>query len=156
MLVESDAPDRIDRDREDNPAPDSRPYVHDRCGQITVVSGHDFSRLANPFAFVSQTYCVVCQTFVSLRSVAWADTGESIAAYRRRLRAEAPMSLKLVGWGIGPLVCAGLGAGIGWLFTPNQSKGPLIGGVTALILAVGGLMLVLSRWVWGIDYRAVK
>jgi hypothetical protein len=136
--------------------PDSRPYIHDRCGQVTVVSGNDFTRLVNPFTFVSQTYCVGCQGFASLRSVAWADTGESIAAYRRRLRGEAPQSLKLVGWFLGPLAALLLGAGIGWLFTPKDFKGPLIGGLLGLVLAVGFLMPVLSRWVWGIDYRSVK
>jgi hypothetical protein len=137
-------------------APDSRPYVHERCGQVTLVSGDDFSRLANPFTFVSQTYCVACGAFVSLRSVAWADTGESIAAYRRRLRAEAPLSVKLAGWLLGPLAGLLIGAGVGWLITPQDLKGPVVGGVAGLVLAAGFLMPLLSRWVGGVDYRRVR
>jgi hypothetical protein len=88
--MEKDSPGRTDAHRGNGPPPDSRPYVHDRCGEVTVVSGGDFSRLANPFTFVSQTYCASCQRMVGLRSVAWADTAEPIAAYRRRLRGAAP------------------------------------------------------------------
>jgi hypothetical protein len=74
----------------------------------------------------------------------------------RRLRAAAPASLKLCGWVLGPLGGAALGAGVGWLFTPNQPKGPIIGGALGLLLAAGFLMPILARWVWGIDYRGVK
>jgi hypothetical protein len=147
--------DETDNQRGEVPL-DSRPYVHESCGQVTVVSGDDFSRLANPFAVVTGTYCVSCQAMVNLGTVSWADTQEPISKYRRRLRAEAPLSLKLFGWVIGPLGSAALGAGIGWLFTPNQSKGPIIGGVMAFLLTIGFLMPVLASLVWGIDYRRVK
>jgi hypothetical protein len=66
---------------------------------------------------------------------AWADTGEPISVYRRRLRAAAPASLKLFCWVIGPLGGTALGAAIGWLFTPHKLAGPFIGGCTGLVLA---------------------
>jgi hypothetical protein len=136
--------------------PTERAYVHQHCGQATVVSGNDFSRLVNPFAFVSATYCVSCQGAFSLAAFSWEDTGESILAYRRRMRRMAPLSFKLCGWVVGPLLSGLIGAAIGWLFTPQEAKGPIIGGLMGLLIAAGFLMPLLAKWIWGIDYRAER
>ena len=105
---------------------DSRPYVHDQCGQITVASGNDFSRLANPFAIVTGTVCVSCQANVSLGTVAWQDTGESIRGYRRRLRRRAPTSLKLFAWIIAPLTFGAGAAAHRLAGHASQGAGPFI------------------------------
>src|SRR5262245_36352903 len=88
--------------------PASRVYYNEGCGGRTEVSGLDFTRLANPFSLVQETFCCGCGGFVKLRDVYWVETDESIADYRARLRREAPLGLKLMRWLIGPGVMAGL------------------------------------------------
>jgi hypothetical protein len=133
-----------------------RAYVHPQCGGTTIVSGDDFTRLANPFTFVSQTYCASCGSFVGLGSVEWEDTGETISAYRSRLRGEAPLGMKLLGWVFGPLGGAAIGALIGWACTPREVLGPISGGVVGLFVVAAFLMPLLSSLVWGIDYRSKR
>jgi hypothetical protein len=132
-----------------------RAYVHPRCGGTTIVSGDDFTRLANPFTFVSQTYCAACGSFVGLGSVEWEDTGETISAYRSRLRAEAPLGLKLFGWVIGPLGGAAIGTLIGFACTPRELMGPGIGAFMGLFVTAAFLMPLLTR-LFGVDYRSER
>jgi hypothetical protein len=165
---EDDRPPRSRRDEEDEddrPRPrrrrrrehdsprDSRVYVHETCGGETEVSGDDFARLASPFSWVTQTYCASCGTFAGLRQFAWTDTDEDIASYRRRLRARAPLSLKLCAWVFGPLLGAALCAAIGFACTSDGVSGAVVGGLVGLVLLPLLLMHVLAKWVWGIDYR---
>ena len=70
--------------------PNARVYYHVTCGKATIVSGDDYVLLECPFRPVSSTYCCGCQTFVPLHMVRWADSDESIAAYRERVRATVP------------------------------------------------------------------
>jgi hypothetical protein len=66
--------------------PVSRAYEHKSCHAVTVASGDDLVRLECAFRPLDGTYCCRCQTFVGLDDVRWADTGETISAYRRRLK----------------------------------------------------------------------
>lgn len=134
--------------------PNSRVYVHKRCGTATLVSGDDFRRLVDPFSPVQVTYCASCRKMESLDKVAWSDTGEPIAAFRRRLRDATPRSLLLFNR-IAPFVAAVLCAGIGWLFTPHRSLGPLAGGITGLV-TLALLANPIGRMFWGVDYRRMK
>ena len=131
--------------------PTQRAYVHRKCGQVTLVSGDAFDRLSNPFAFVARTACAGCQRDVWPGTVVWEDTGESIAAYRRRLRRAAPLSLKLCGWGTGPL----LGAAAGWAVGPHDISKPILGAFIGFIAVTFFLAPILCRWVWKIDYRSI-
>jgi hypothetical protein len=70
--------------------PNARVYYHVTCGKATIVSGDDYILLECPFRPVSSTYCCGCQTFVPLHMVRWADSDESVAAYRQRVRAMVP------------------------------------------------------------------
>lgn len=116
----------------------------------------DLSLLANPYVLVLRTYCGGCCKFVGLNSVAWRDTGETIAHYRRRLRAEAPTSLKICGFAFGPIGLILIGAGVGWLVSGDPLAGPVIGGVIGVILSTTRLMHVVARLGWGVDFRKVK
>ncbi len=136
--------------------PDSRPYIHDKCGQITVISGYQFKRITNPFEFIlSQTYCAGCQKVVRLKTVAWADTGETISRYRRRMWRTSPLAIRLLSWYIGPLAAAALGISLGMLFPGQKVPAPFVGGVSGFILALTVMPLFLS-WTWRIDYRNMK
>jgi hypothetical protein len=136
---------------------DSRVYIHDACGGETEVSGDDFARLANPFAWVSQTYCASCSSFAGLGRFCWADTGEDVPSYRRRLRRRAPLSLKLWAWVFGPLLGMAIGAAIGWF---AASKGPVAGavagGLTGALFFPLLIVPYLAKWVWGIDCRRMR
>jgi hypothetical protein len=68
----------------------SRSYEHSACGGITEVSGDDYVRLECAFRGCSGTFCASCRRFVGLDAVTWVDSGETIAAYRRRIVAAVP------------------------------------------------------------------
>jgi hypothetical protein len=131
-----------------------RSYVHDGCGGVTVVSGDDFERIANPFTFVSQTYCAECGEHVSLSEVRWEDTGEKISRYRARVRDKAPARAKLVGYVAGPLGGFLIGAGVGQYF--GGGLGALAGGLAGMGGVVAFVTPYLTRWFGGVDFRKVE
>jgi hypothetical protein len=144
----------IERNRE---IPDSREYVHQACGEVTVISGRDFSHLADPFTLCTGTYCTICRKMVNLKAVAWADTGEPISVYRQRLWEESPRLrtsplLRVVV----PIAGAVLGALLGWLFAPIKPRGLVIGTIMGTVVAVLVVMPLGNRKNRGIDYRAVR
>jgi hypothetical protein len=131
----------------------SRVYVHDKCGGVTEVSGDDFTRLADPFSLVTQTYCCTCQGFVNLGQVYWMDTEEPIADYRRRLRREAPPLLVLFRWVLGPLAFALVGLLVALPFAKPNPLGAVLAGLVCGLLVGGFVSPWLTRLLWKIDYR---
>jgi hypothetical protein len=73
----------------------SRAYRHRGCGEVTVVSGDDLVLLECPFRPVESTVCCRCEGYVPLDSVEWADSGELISTYRRRVKASVPFLRRL-------------------------------------------------------------
>ncbi|MCC9641065.1 hypothetical protein LOC71_02185 [Rhodopirellula sp. JC740] len=69
---------------QNEPAPSSRAYVHDRCEQPTVVSDTAFSTVASPLAGVEQTYCNACKDMFAVKEYRWADSGETLPDYYQR------------------------------------------------------------------------
>jgi hypothetical protein len=145
-----------------------RVYLHRQCGGFTQISGHDFLRLANPFAVAQETICCGCCRAVPIRQVEWADTGENVAAYRKRLRAEMPLGRRLFFQVLGPVAGALVGflcgfaggvlmigrVGNQWLLAPGIIGG-LVGAVGGGFLGAPLLPAHLMRMVWGLDYRGV-
>jgi hypothetical protein len=149
--------------------PTGRVYRHQECGSLTQISGRNFLRLANPFAVVGETICCGCGRAVPIRQVAWADTGENVAAYRRRLRAAMPLGRRLFFAALGLVVGAltgflcGYAGGVlmigpmgnrPWWF---QESGLIAGGIGAFAGCLLGAQLIpapLMRLVWGLDYRS--
>ena len=125
----------------------SRVYLHPDCGGGTEVSGYDFYRVADPFEFVSSTYCASCSRYVGLGSVQWEGRKDSIRAWRRKMRAKAPLSLKLFRWVIAPAVCGFLGLLIG--LVAADEKGKALGAVIGLVIgALFGAWLLLAPVSW--------
>lgn len=133
--------------------PTSRTYVHSRCRGATIVSGDDFESLANPFRFSSGTMCATCNKIVPIKQVAWADTGESIADYRRRIRSETPVSHKVVAWLIGPVLLGLIGGAIGYAIKPGDTKALVIGAITGALTYLGVFVPLVTRLLFGVDYR---
>jgi hypothetical protein len=149
--------------------PTARIYRHQQCGSLTEISGHNFLRLANPFSVVGETICCTCQRAVPIRQVAWADTGENVTAYRKRLRAAMPLGRRLFfsclgsvvgamagflcGYLIGFVIIGPVGNRPWWL----QTSG-FIGGTIAAFagLQLGAQLLPahMMRLLWGLDYRS--
>jgi hypothetical protein len=148
--------------------PTARAYWHQQCGSLTDIRGRNFLRLANPFAAVGETICCGCERAVPIRQVAWADTGENIAAYRRRMRAAMPLGRRLFFSSLGPVVgtlagfLCGYAGGIlmfgsvgnrpWWM----QASGFIGGALAAFVgLQLGAQLLPapLMRLLWGLDYR---
>jgi hypothetical protein len=146
---------REDRGEQRSHLPTSRLYVHDKCGKTTEVSGYDFNWLANPFTWVSSTYCATCNGDTTLGRVRWVDTNEPISKYRARLRRNAPLSLIIFAYLVLPLLGIGLGGGIGWVvYTKRPEAGAFAGAILGLFIYMSFLTPLLSAWVWRLDYRA--
>lgn len=132
----------------------ARVYVHRGCGGSTEIAGEYFSQLANPFALCRETTCASCKKDVKLKDVYWADTGEDIASYRRRLRSQAPAGAKVFGV-LGPMAVAAIGFGGGWLFKPHDLALPVAAALGVGLFFWAALMPPLIRLFWKIDYREV-
>ncbi len=142
--------------------PDGRVYVHRRCGGQTRVSGRDFAHICDPFWPCTGTYCCTCQGFAPLSEVRWADTGEAVSDYRRRMRAQTPLAIKIWRYGAGLLPGAAIGALVGLVIAliaqlppariaASAGVGAILGGL--LIYFIGVLILGL---VLGVDYRRMR
>jgi hypothetical protein len=155
----SDFDDERQQGRPRRAAPDGRVYVHSRCGGQTHVSGGDYTHICDPFWPCTGTYCCTCSTFVPLNSVSWADTGETITAYRSRMRAETPGPVLAWRYGLGLLPGALLGVAIGLLIAllarvsqARMTGFAIVGGIVgALLLYVIGTV-ILNR-AFDVDYR---
>jgi hypothetical protein len=145
------------------PTPTSRPYRHSPClrkpqGTETVVSGHDYTHICDPFWPCSSTFCCGCSSFVPLDSVVWTDTGETIAAYRKRLRAQTPRFVGLWRMGLGFFLGAALGAIACKLMFRGDDLKELAGFLLVLYVAVGDAFtyiagtLILNKF-YSIEYR---
>ncbi len=108
--------------------------------------------MSDPFLFCIGTYCASCRSYGGLGTFEWEETGETLSARRRRLRRACPGVIKVWGWLLGPLVCAGIGAGVGWLV--RGSWDGLSWGLITGITCAAVLPSLLAKFVWGIDYRA--
>jgi hypothetical protein len=159
-----------DFDFEDDPgrsarhrgAPTGRVYLHTRCGGQTRVSGGDYTHICDPFWPCTSTYCCECAGFAPLTEVRWADTGETVADYRSRLRRETPGLIQTWRYGVG-LLAGGVVGAVASLLTAivadvaqNRRVGfAIVGGlVGALVLYLLGTV-VLNR-VFGVDYRRMS
>lgn len=108
--------------------PDSRVYIHARCGQPTEISGPQFAALADPLATMEWTVCSHCEQQDDLSAFTWADTGESIPAYYERYRKAIPAADRarasrsrmfrylIIGGMLGLLISIVLGLFVGLLF----------------------------------------
>jgi hypothetical protein len=134
------------------PSPPSRVYVHRGCGGSTQISGEYISQLANPFALCRETTCSSCRKDVKLNDVYWEDTGEDLKSYRKRLRSQAPMGVKIFGI-LGPLLAAGIGFGAGRLFKPSELAIPIFVALGVALFFWAALMPPLIQAIWKIDYR---
>jgi hypothetical protein len=149
--------------------PESRAYVHEKCGGATSISNgksdRDFTNLCNPFSPVGATFCVNCGTHFPLREFSWEDTGEGLDEYRARLRDMAPPGNRFLlspsGCLVGMVAGAALGAAIGAVALVGPLWGAGIGAFAGLILIAGILgpraeKRLLSE-VYGVeDYRQLK
>ena len=64
--------------------PESRPYTHDRCEQMTEVSGEAFTSLASPLTGLEQTYCNACKSMFPIAEFRWTDSNETLPNYYQR------------------------------------------------------------------------
>lgn len=135
-----------------NKIPNSRAYVHQRCGGATTISNgdsdQDFTNLCNPFAPVGATFCSSCGTHFSLREFAWADTGEGVQEFRERHLAALQENVTPFGrFLMSPAGCltfllggAALGAAIGFAAANSPIWGAAAGAVVGLIVVQGMLV----------------
>jgi len=122
------------------------------CGGNTRVDGHEFLVLADPFSFVTKTMCSVCLEYPELDQVAWSDTDETIANYRRRVRSELLPLARVWAYAVGPLVGALIGSIVGACWPPHRTPEIITGVIGGAI--IGWLVLQMpARRYLGMDFR---
>jgi hypothetical protein len=160
----SDFQDEDDFEEADPPGsrPKGRAYVHTRCGGETLVSGNDFTHICDPFWPCSSTYCCTCADFAPLSNVQWVDTGESVSAFRSRVRARTPGLVQAWRYGVGLLVGGAFGAAAGLLVrivakAPENKIGAfaLVGGLVGAVVCYLLGTIALNR-MFGVDYRRMR
>ena len=69
-------------------APEFRTYTHLTCGLQTTVDGVHLRGLCDPVGGLlpTTTFCVHCARQDALERFTWADTDETLASYRKRIR----------------------------------------------------------------------
>jgi hypothetical protein len=70
--------------------PASRDYIHSSCGNVTSINETVLDAICDPFYSTQGTICSACARPFPLDEFAWADTGENIEAYRKRLKSFVP------------------------------------------------------------------
>lgn len=64
-------------------------YYHAKCGAHTTMPEEIVrSYLADPFLYNGTTFCCGCHTYVSMRELVWAETGERLSDYMKQLQRE--------------------------------------------------------------------
>ncbi len=147
---------RRERGREGRPTYERVPrvYYHPDCGGSTRISD-DIVRMlvSDPFRPITSTLCAGCGRYVSLHSVEWPETGETLAQFRFRLRWEMHPLLIAVRLFLGPLAITLFGALVGALFNLRHPiSGVFTGGLVGLLL---GYFVVGFFFQWFRDPRRV-
>ncbi len=134
-----------------------RAYVHEACGEATLVDGNDFEGLVNPFAVALKTYCVHCRRMVSLKNVVWADTGEPLSQYRKRMLKRIPLFWQYWKNGLGAVIVGLITAVIAVVMRPDDGAVIfVIGFVTGAVLSPMLLPAGLIPKYLGIDFRNIR
>lgn len=89
---------------------DSRPYRHVACGGVTMAEGKTFQIICDPLMPLVQIDCDQCEAEIKLKDLAWADTGETLSDYRRRLRETLPGFVRAWAMGMGFAIGGIIGA----------------------------------------------
>jgi hypothetical protein len=96
---------------------------------------------------------------VPLSSVSWADTGETITAFRSRMRAETPGPILAWRYGLGLLPGGLLGVALGLLIAllarvaqSRMTGFAIVGGIAGAILSYAIGTAILNR-AFNVDYR---
>lgn len=127
--------------------PDSRLYIHNKCGEVTEVGGGDFKNMAAPVPGMPRTMCAACGGIFPTTEFKWEDSGEQITAYYERHRQLVPASIAfLCSRAVsGSIMFGGFLAGIAlgvWIgMVSSILWGLLAGVVLALVLAVGVIIV---------------
>ena len=120
------------------PAPDGVPnvYHHDACGGDTTIAPDVVAWMTgDPYNFILSLKCANCGRRVRTRALTWKDTGETLKAYRKRLRRQTSRLLTVLRLVVGPLTGALIGAAIGAAANlKNWNLGALAGVVVGLPL----------------------
>jgi hypothetical protein len=115
-----------------------RVYIHKACGEATIVTERDFVLICNPFYPCTGTLCLNCGRAYSLTQFFWEDTGESLPAFRNRVRRSSPTAT-VFAWLVAPLAGALIGAAaMSYIDVPELDTRALM----AFGAACGGLVSI--------------
>lgn len=149
--------------------PESRSYVHTKCGEATEVDGGDFKNMASPVPGMITTVCSNCGGTFPVEEFQWEDTGEGIADYYERYRVRVPALVRWVCSRQVSIACLlmsfllGIALGI-WVWNAKGAVwGVAVGVVASLAGAIAGLVTwdavsarILSRSLNVPDVRCLK
>jgi hypothetical protein len=115
--------------------PSSLVYEHRRCGVRTVLPELEHKLLlADPYQ-LPYTYCAGCKKHFHDRQFTWADSGENLFSYVKRLRSRKSLTYKAFRLILIPAAVVVAGVLIGWYF----GRGPEA-------MAAGGVGGVIMGW----------
>ncbi len=141
---------------------EGRAYQHRECGGETGVTEEHFEAMVDPFHRVITSWCHGCNDFVPIGELQWADTGEDMVKYRKRLRKATPPVLLAwrlgLGMGVVGLVGAFVGTGIGAVVSgevPTLFVAAIIGAIAGAVLNQMVLNRLVTRQVFKVDYFAM-
>lgn len=127
--------------------PNSRSYIHNKCGEVTEVDGGDFKNMASPIPGMNWTMCAACCGYYPVSEFKWADSNEEILAYYARHRARVsaftslicsrPFSIVIILFAF----LAGIGIGIWSGFALGLVWGILIGLVASFVGVIATILI---------------
>lgn len=101
--------------------PDARPIRHKGCDRVTEVSGNDLHVLTNPYSGAFSFRCAHCAKSDYISGFAWADTGEDLVAYRKRVKKFTPPLVWFFREGVALILAVALGA-LTWVVVRDSFK----------------------------------
>jgi len=102
-------------------SPDARPIRHNGCERVTEVSGNDLHVLTSPYSGAFTFRCTHCAKPDYISGFAWADTGEDLVAYRKRVETFTPPLVWFFREGVALVLAVVLGV-LTWVFVRDSFK----------------------------------
>lgn len=142
--------------------PKGRSYLHDDCGGETHVKGNDFYNLSHPMVPVTKMRCHGCRRWVELDEIKWADTGERLTDFRRRVGTYVPIVYVLWvrggGFVPGAMLGGGIGLAIGVFANLNRDGRIVVAllGAVMLAIAIGVAGRSLMEKIFPLEFRRYR
>lgn len=116
-------------------------YEHRRCGKRTEIDVMEMHTVFTDPYRTPHTFCAACGKHFHDRELTWADSGENLYEYVKRVRARKSLAFKVWRLVVVPVAFCGAGAAIDW-FASRDAFGVSLGAAAGAVFGwVRGEML---------------